>query len=139
MPEGPEGSSSSPSSSSGPSVGVPAQPASDFTTRTVYSSSGSPEWIGPYRVLGQIGAGGMGVVYEAEQEKPVRRKVALKLIRWGLESRELVARFESERQALALMNHASIARVLDAGAGDSPAGRVRGGDGSAGDSDRARA
>lgn len=60
----------------------------------------------------------MGIVYEAEQEKPVRRKVALKLIKWGMDTRSVVARFESERQALALMNHPNIASVHDAGATD---------------------
>jgi serine/threonine protein kinase len=75
-----------------------------------------PQRIGPYRVLREIGEGGMGIVYEAEQEAPVRRKVALKLIKIGMDTREVIARFESERQALALMNHPNIARVYDAGA-----------------------
>ena len=72
--------------------------------------------IGPYRLLRRIGEGGMGVVFEADQETPVRRRVALKLIKWGMDTRRVVARFESERQALALMSHANIARVYDAGA-----------------------
>jgi serine/threonine protein kinase/WD40 repeat protein len=71
--------------------------------------------IGPYRLLQPIGEGGMGVVYMAEQEQPVRRKVALKIIRPGMDSAQVVARFEAERQALAVMEHANIARVLDAG------------------------
>ena len=71
--------------------------------------------IGPYQILGVIGSGGMGVVYEAEQLEPVRRPVALKLIRSGLESAELEARFAAERQALALMSHPHIASVYDAG------------------------
>jgi serine/threonine protein kinase/tetratricopeptide (TPR) repeat protein len=75
--------------------------------------------IGPYKLLQQISEGGMGVVYMAEQEKPVRRRVALKIIRPGMDSRQVVARFEAERQALALMDHPNIARVLDAGATDS--------------------
>ena len=58
----------------------------------------------------------MGIVYEAEQQEPVRRKVALKLIKWGMETKKVIARFESERQALALMNHPNIASVHDAGA-----------------------
>ena len=58
----------------------------------------------------------MGEVWEAEQEKPVRRKVALKLIKWGMDTKQVVARFEAERQALALMNHPNVARVFDAGA-----------------------
>src|ERR1051325_11522092 len=71
--------------------------------------------IGPYKLLQQIGEGGMGVVYMAEQETPVRRKVALKIIKPGMDSRQVIARFEAERQALALMDHVNIARVLDAG------------------------
>ena len=72
--------------------------------------------IGPYHLLERIGHGGMGEVWLAEQETPVRRRVALKLIRAGMHTREIVARFESERQALALMDHPAIARVFDAGA-----------------------
>jgi eukaryotic-like serine/threonine-protein kinase len=75
--------------------------------------------IGPYKLLEQIGEGGMGVVYMAEQQFPVRRRVALKIIKIGMDTRQVIARFEAERQALALMEHANIARVLDAGATDS--------------------
>jgi serine/threonine protein kinase len=75
--------------------------------------------IGPYRLLQQIGEGGMGAVYMAEQETPVRRRVALKIIKPGLDSDQLIARFEAERQALALMDHPHIAKVFDAGATDS--------------------
>ena len=75
--------------------------------------------IGPYRLLQQIGEGGMGAVFMAEQERPVRRRVALKVIKPGMDSAQVLARFEAERQALALMEHPSIARVLDAGATDS--------------------
>jgi serine/threonine protein kinase len=71
--------------------------------------------IGPYKLLQQIGEGGMGVVYMAEQSEPVQRKVALKVIKPGMDSRQVVARFEAEKQALALMDHINIARVLDAG------------------------
>jgi serine/threonine protein kinase/Tfp pilus assembly protein PilF len=71
--------------------------------------------IGPYKLLQQIGEGGMGKVYMAEQTKPVQRKVALKLIKPGMDSRQVIARFEAERQALALMDHPHIAKVLDAG------------------------
>ena len=80
------------------------------------TESGEKRQIGPYRILREIGHGGMGVVYEAEQEKPVRRKVALKLIKSGMDTKAVIARFESERQALALMNHPNIASVYDAGA-----------------------
>jgi serine/threonine protein kinase/tetratricopeptide (TPR) repeat protein len=71
--------------------------------------------IGPYRLLEQVGEGGMGTVWMAQQTEPVKRLVALKLIKPGMDSRQVVARFEAERQALALMDHANIARVLDAG------------------------
>ena len=74
--------------------------------------------IGPYKLLEQIGEGGIGVVFMAEQTEPVRRKVALKIIKPGMDTRQVVARFEAERQALALMDHPNIARVLDAGATD---------------------
>jgi len=72
--------------------------------------------IGPYRIVREIEAGGMGEVYEAVQEKPIRRRVALKLIKRGFDTDRVIARFESERQALALMNHPNIAQVFDAGA-----------------------
>ena len=76
--------------------------------------------IGPYKLREQIGEGGFGVVYVAEQEQPVARKVALKIIKPGMDTREVIARFESERQALAMMDHPYIAKVLDAGTTDSP-------------------
>ena len=72
--------------------------------------------IGPYTILQRLGEGGMGVVYVAEQHKPLRRKVAIKLIKWNIGTEQLIARFESERQALALMDHPGIAKVFDAGA-----------------------
>src|SRR5262249_24924370 len=71
--------------------------------------------IGPYLIEELIGEGGMGLVFRAHQEHPVRRTVALKLIRAGMDARDIVARFESERQALALMDHPNVARVFDAG------------------------
>jgi serine/threonine protein kinase/tetratricopeptide (TPR) repeat protein len=71
--------------------------------------------IGPYTLLAQLGSGGMGVVYEAEQLHPIRRRVALKVLKPGMDSREIVTRFEGERQALALMSHPNIAQVFDAG------------------------
>ncbi len=74
------------------------------------------ERIGPYRLVEQIGEGGFGVVWVAEQERPVRRRVALKIIKLGMDTQEVMVRFEQERQALALMEHPNIARVLDAGA-----------------------
>jgi serine/threonine protein kinase len=72
--------------------------------------------IGRYKLLQQIGEGGCGVVYMAEQEEPVRRRVALKVIKLGMDTKQVIARFEAERQALALMDHPNIAKVLDAGA-----------------------
>jgi eukaryotic-like serine/threonine-protein kinase len=72
--------------------------------------------IGRYKLLQQIGEGGCGVVYMAEQEEPVRRRVALKVIKLGMDTKSVIARFEAERQALALMDHPNIAKVLDAGA-----------------------
>jgi serine/threonine protein kinase/Flp pilus assembly protein TadD len=78
-----------------------------------HERAGTP--IGPYKLLQQIGEGGMGVVWMAEQTQPVQRKVALKVIKPGMDSRLVVARFEAERQALALMDHVNIARVFDGG------------------------
>src|SRR5262249_47764848 len=75
--------------------------------------------VGPYKLLEEIGEGGMGVVYMAEQTQPVRRKVALKIIKPGMDTKQVIARFEAERQALALMDHPHIAKVHDAGAADS--------------------
>jgi serine/threonine protein kinase/Tfp pilus assembly protein PilF len=86
-------------------------------TKTVSpTSASSPEVIGNYRIIQKLGEGGMGEVYEAEQTAPIRRRVALKIIKWGMDTNQVVARFESERQALALMNHPNIAKVFDAGA-----------------------
>jgi serine/threonine protein kinase/tetratricopeptide (TPR) repeat protein len=79
----------------------------------------SGDWIGRYKLLQQIGEGGCGVVFMAEQEDPVRRTVALKVVKPGMDTRSVVARFEAERQALAMMDHPNIAKVLDAGATDS--------------------
>src|SRR5204863_3363678 len=72
--------------------------------------------IGRYKLLQKIGEGGCGIVYMAEQEEPVRRRVALKIIKLGMDTRQVIARFEAERQALAMMEHPNIARVFDAGA-----------------------
>jgi len=76
--------------------------------------------IGRYKLLQQLGEGGCGVVYMAEQEEPVRRRVALKVIKLGMDTRSVIARFEAERQALALMDHPNIAKVLDAGSTERP-------------------
>ncbi len=94
------------------------RPAAVAPTRAAESTTNISRQIGPYKLRELLGEGGMGSVYVAEQEKPVRRKVALKIIKPGLGSREVISRFESERQALALMDHPNIARVLDAGTTD---------------------
>ena len=75
--------------------------------------------IGPYTLMEKIGEGGMGVVYVARQQLPIRRMVALKLIKPGMDSKQVVARFEAERQTLAMMNHSNIAKMLDAGTTES--------------------
>jgi tetratricopeptide (TPR) repeat protein len=82
------------------------------------TSEGSGTVIGPYKLVEPIGEGGMGTVWMAQQQQPVRRVVALKLIKAGMDSKQVIARFEVERQALALMDHPNIARVLDAGTTD---------------------
>jgi serine/threonine protein kinase len=74
------------------------------------------DWVGRYKLLQQVGEGGCGVVFMAEQEEPVRRKVAVKIVKPGMDTKTVIARFEAERQALALMDHPNIAHVLDAGA-----------------------
>ena len=73
-------------------------------------------YIGPYKLLSAMGEGGFGVVFEAEQTHPVKRRVALKVIKIGMDTREFIARFEAERQVLALMDHPHIAKVFGAGA-----------------------
>jgi serine/threonine protein kinase/tetratricopeptide (TPR) repeat protein len=83
--------------------------------------------IGPYKLLEPIGEGGMGSVYMADQQQPVRRKVALKIIKPGMDSRQVIARFEAERQALALMDHPNIAKILDGGTTRDEPGGVGGG------------
>ena len=92
----------------------PVSPAPTDSYHTVAEQPGTV--IGAYKLLQRIGEGGFGVVYMAEQEKPVRRKVALKIIKPGMDTAEVIARFESERQALAIMDHPNIAKVLEAGA-----------------------
>jgi len=79
------------------------------------SDSVNPDRIGPYRILEVLGEGGMGTVYLAEQKKPIRRRVALKIIKLGMDTKQVIARFDAERQALAMMNHPNVARVHEAG------------------------
>jgi serine/threonine protein kinase len=96
---------------------VTAGPTTDQPpNRPIAEAPGS--WVGPYKLLQQVGEGGMGTVFLAEQDKPVRRRVALKVIKPGMDSAHVLARFEAERQALALMDHPNIARVFDAGTTD---------------------
>ena len=94
-------------------------PPSAVTDRLAAIAEGPGTVIGPYKLMEQIGEGGMGVVYVAEQTQPVRRKVALKIIKPGMDTKQVIARFEAERQALAMMDHPNIAKVLDAGATES--------------------
>ena len=93
------------------------QPAAEGAAPIVLTDSADRPGtvIGSYKLLQQIGEGGMGTVFLAEQTEPVQRKVALKLIKSGMDSKQVLARFEAERQALALMDHPNIAKVLDAG------------------------
>jgi eukaryotic-like serine/threonine-protein kinase len=99
-------------------LGSPA-PELDATRDLPGVTEGPGTVIGPYRLLQQIGEGGFGTVFMAEQTHPVQRRVALKVIKAGMDSRQVIARFEAERQALAMMDHVNIARVLDAGTTDS--------------------
>jgi Flp pilus assembly protein TadD/serine/threonine protein kinase len=95
------------------------QPYADLSTAAVsVTEAVVGTAIGPYKLLQAIGEGGMGTVFMAEQTQPVQRKVALKLIKAGMDSKQVLARFEAERQALALMDHPNIARVFDGGATD---------------------
>ncbi len=87
----------------------------DSTESAETLDSSTPERVGPYRILERLGEGGMGIVYLAEQTEPVRRKVALKIIKHGMDTRQVVARFEAERQALAMLDHPCVAKVFDAG------------------------
>ncbi len=91
---------------------------SNITLEAAGPSEGVGESIGRYKLLEKIGEGGMAVVYMAEQKRPMRRRVAVKLIKLGMDSKQVIARFEAERQALALMDHPNIAKVLDAGTTD---------------------
>src|SRR5436305_112999 len=98
-------------------LGRPAAALADTIDQPVREGPGTV--IGPYKLLEPIGEGGMGVVYMAEQTQPVRRKIALKIIKPGMDTRQVIARFEAERQALALMDHPNIAHVLEAGTTES--------------------
>src|SRR5215470_9324051 len=97
-------------------MGFPAAPAGETAEFDTPIAEGEGTVVGPYTLREQIGEGGMGLVFVAEQQQPVRRKVALKVIKPGMDTRQVVARFEAERQALALMDHPNIAKVHDGGA-----------------------
>ncbi len=102
-----------------PEVVLAADPAPTMDRGAADSLAEGPgSRIGPYKLLQQIGEGGMGLVFMAEQTEPVQRRVALKIIKPGMDSRQVIARFEAERQALAMMDHPNIAKVLDAGTTD---------------------
>jgi eukaryotic-like serine/threonine-protein kinase len=103
------GAAKRPSTTSGPTAAGPGP------THAMFPDEIAGTVIGRYHLLQKIGEGGMGEVWLAEQKEPVRRRVALKLVKAGMNSREVIARFESERQALALMDHPAIAKVFDAG------------------------
>jgi len=103
------------SKSMGPLDAAPTQAEGAETLKHVEPASAEPALVEGYRILQKLGEGGMGEVFLAEQLRPVRRRVALKLIKPGMDTRQVIARFESERQALALMNHQAVAKVLDAG------------------------
>ncbi|MFY9256586.1 MAG: serine/threonine-protein kinase [Fuerstiella sp.] len=93
-----------------------ADDADDFPTpKSPSSMEQAGSTIGPYKLIEQIGEGGMGSVWVAKQSQPIKRKVAIKLIKAGMDSQQVLARFEAERQALAMMDHPNIARVLDGG------------------------
>jgi hypothetical protein len=96
----------------------PTQHDETATKPTVPVEQGLGTVIGRYKLLEKVGEGGFGTVYVAEQREPVKRRVALKIIKLGMDSKQVIARFEAERQALALMDHPNIARVLEAGATD---------------------
>jgi eukaryotic-like serine/threonine-protein kinase len=117
LPEGSPQDSMCQECRSASTVDGPLPPADEASTRgssPVFRRS-LPDRIGPYKIMDFLGEGGMGSVYLAEQEQPIRRKVALKVVKLGMDTKEVIARFESERQALAMMNHPNIAQVHDAG------------------------
>jgi cytochrome c-type biogenesis protein CcmH/NrfG len=99
----------------------PFDPQSPESATAAAPGEGPGTVIGPCKLLEQIGEGGFGVVFMAQQQEPIRRKVALKVLKPGMDSKQVIARFEAERQALALMDHPNIARVFDGGA--TPSGR----------------
>ena len=98
-----------------PSESLPDTTDMSRSSATTRATHQEPEQIGPFRIVEKVGEGGMGIVYKAEQRAPVRRIVALKVIKLGMDTREVVARFEAERQALAMLSHPNVAKVFEAG------------------------
>src|SRR5215207_5661337 len=103
-----------------PFMKEPAVDASAPTLPAPHPSEVPAQMMGRYKLFEKIGEGGFGEVWMAEQREPVKRRVALKIIKLGMDSRQIVARFEAERQALAMMDHANIAKIFDAGTTDAP-------------------
>ena len=101
-----------------------SKPTAQGTMKIAFAEAPADEAVGQtlgrYKLLEKVGEGGCGVVYVAEQTEPVRRRVALKVIKLGMDTKSVVARFEAERQALAMMDHPNIAKVLDAGMTETP-------------------
>jgi serine/threonine protein kinase len=95
--------------------------ADEAETQTLDAAAAEDDHFGRYRILRTLGEGGMGTVYLAEQSEPIRRYVALKVVKLGMDTKQVLARFANERQALAVMDHPNIARIFDAGA--TPKGR----------------
>jgi serine/threonine protein kinase len=107
-----------PQDGSTPSRSLPETADMASPSPTTRISQKEPDHVGPFRIIEKVGEGGMGIVYKAEQREPVRRIVALKVIKLGMDTKEVVARFQAERQALAMLSHPNVAKVFEAGMTD---------------------